>query len=148
MAMSQKAQEVAIQLLEDLRARWKGLTGLAVNGLTYDTDGGALIVVGGIATGAGGLFKIMPYPWPLPTNSIGQAQPVYTPTVIMLCTEAPPTSQTPFTFDTMIAEALKCNTLFQHYVRPNGTFPVPAEFTPARLNFQFDHLRYPLQLTT
>lgn len=156
MALSTKAQEVAIQLLENVRTRFKGVSPLAVSaGLSYDTDGGAFFRVGsGVINTAGGVFKITNYAWPLPLNAIGLPQEVYTPCTIKFCTEANPTggagvdNNTPAQLLMMIGEGLQFNSRFEWYVVAAGTAPSVAGMIAANLQYAFDDLYRPLQLTT
>lgn len=156
MALSTKAQEVAIQLLENVRTRFKGVSPLAISaGLSYDTDGGAYFRVGsGVASFPGGVFKVNNYAWPLPLNAIGLPQEVYTPCTIKFCTEANLTGgggadiNTPAQLLMMIGEGLQFNSRFEWYVVANGTAPSVAGMIASNLQYAFDNIYLPLQLTT
>lgn len=156
MTLSTKAQEVAIQLRENIIQRLTGLVNppFLPAGITYDTDGGALIKVGsGVTATPGILYKVIPYAWPLPTNAIGQTQPVYTPTTILMCYEAGAggandSYNTPGLDLVFKYVAKEFNTRVELYISPNGTPPSPTQFISANFIGAFDNLYYPLQLTT
>jgi hypothetical protein len=158
MALSKKAQEVAERLLENLLARVKGISAFALSStaLSYDpTDGGAYFRLGsGMSLFAGGFYKIMGYPFTPATDALGLPQNVYTPCVIKLCIEANPTGgggaevNNPGQMLIMLGEAIKFNCRFELYVVANGVAPSLAGMIPANLQYVFDDLYRPSQLTT
>ncbi len=90
MATTKKALALAGELVSELAQRQSAL---AVT-LSYDTDGSPLVRVGAAAASATGalvpgvLYKIMPLPWPLALDILGNASPVYTPHIVKVNIEA------------------------------------------------------------
>lgn len=88
MATSFKAQAIANQLADLLKARGLGSLGLVQS---FDTDQNPLISIGsGAAGSANFIIKVTPVILPDSQDVLGNASIAYSPHVIQLCTEADP----------------------------------------------------------
>lgn len=140
-----KSLAIARELADELSKR----TTLAVT-QGVDSNGNPTIRVGtGVIGAPGGFYIVKPLDWPNVTNVIGQVQPVYTPDMIQLCTEANPAGgagadiNSPAQLLLLLAPALRRGCVFEWYNSANGVAPSAAGITgtPAAT---FDDLYWPI----
>ena len=86
--MSYKAVEIARELADELKKR---ITTMPVQVESMDANGNVVLTLSADATPAAGekvaVIRVKPIDWSLAKDVLGNAQRVYTPDVIQLCTE-------------------------------------------------------------
>lgn len=120
-----KAIELAHQIADVLKVR-QSLTVTE----SFDTDGNPLISVGTLTAGsAGATIKIQPVAWPLANDILGNAANIYSPSKIMLGTEARTGNggwMTHAQLLPLLGEALLHGALLEWYETSSGTAPTVA----------------------
>ncbi len=134
--MSAKSQAIAHELADELKKRLSSLA--LVEG--QDTNGDATITIGTGTAGQKNVFiRVKAIDWPLATNVIGLAQPVYTPTVIQFVTEKNYEGTTDNVLDILgpaellplIGTIVAKGTNVEWYRTNNGTAPTVSGITGA-----------------
>lgn len=146
MATTSKALELSAELADELKRR---LPTMVVT-QTFDAGSNPVLTISQDATPAFGekvlVVRTKPIDWTLATNSIGQAQPVYTPHVMQLCTETDYEGATDTVLNILtpleLGNVLLCigkrGTGVEWYQSANGTVPSTAEMTAANLKLSYD----------
>jgi hypothetical protein len=157
--ISTKAIEIAHNLANQLLQRGSAGTLATLNSgpitvtEAFDASGYPTITFGTLTSASLGAFiRVIPEPWPLGTDVLGNQSAVYTPDRIQIATEAAPTGVMQTTdFAALLAilgESLTTGCRVETWNSASGTAPSDATFATAS-NFvaSFDSLQYPLTST-
>jgi hypothetical protein len=156
--ISAKAIEIAHNLANNLLQRGSAGPLATLNGgpipvtELFDTNGLPCIEVGALplaSAAVAAFIQVAPYSWPLGQDVLGNAAAVYTPTVIRVAVEAPPTGVMQGAdiaiLQAILGEADTTGCRVELWNSASGTAPSDTTFnTASNLVSVFENFQYPL----